>query len=154
MKHLSDYKESDIIINSNKKLYNDIDIISSLIDSFLDIGFDDINAYFHIGSRSHDIDGFGEFISDNINQKIQTFNYNISTNYDRIPKGEVENVKREIETFEKRIESITDSRIDSIDIRTNIRYIKSFTRGEHKIEEMVEMCVKIIAINKKSRYSK
>jgi len=34
MKHLSDYKESDIIINSNKKLYNDIDIISSLIDFF------------------------------------------------------------------------------------------------------------------------
>ncbi len=161
MKYLKKYESVGItdeeVLEINKTIFNDIDILQSFEEYLKDMGFKSYgekDPYFLVslsGGNRLTLEDFGKFINDRIDIEIKTLTYNISATIDDGDEGDFND---ELESFTNRLNSMTSCRIDNINININKKYSKIYTKGDFSITNKSSITLSMTISNLSKRYQR
>jgi len=157
MKYIKLFESSNISV-VNKTILNDIDILNSLEDYLKSSGYEcefivvvSSASYRPSHLPNNDLSmtliEFKDYIDKNINNEIPNIKYLVRAS---IENGADEDLDEELESFTKRLESMTKCRIDSSNVYTNAN--KGYYHGHGWIKSC-KITLGILALNlSKDRY--
>ena len=150
-----------VLKESKSDYLYDVDIITSFMEDIIDLGFS-VTAYVNVSrvgvGNSHqergDIFKMKEFLEKTPSWSIGTISYSLNINSNKKGIDSFNVLKSNLDSLRGRLEDMTNCRVDSLIINSDVKYSENYVRGEYVKNENMSIHASMTISNIKSKRDK